>query len=126
MRSLVIFMFIVPMYFYAMQPDNLIIPADKKVTKETLETAIHAISKLPLSKMKNSSRVFSEALFTLSAYWEDQFASQGLALAQLLMEHGADPHYQKLTQENWEQGKSSSYRQCFYEYRQTPFLVARG
>lgn len=119
-------MLIRPIHCSAMQHQDFIIPSNKKITNQALETAISAIPKLPLSKMQNSKQILSEALYTLSAYWDDEFASKGLLLAELLIKNGADPHQQKITAEDLELGKSSNYKHSFYEYRQTPYLVARG
>ncbi|CAN5188810.1 hypothetical protein BH09DEP1_BH09DEP1_5640 [soil metagenome] len=108
------------------QNSNFLLPANQKVTAEIISATIAVLAKLPLSKMKGSKQMLSETLYILSAQWDESIADQGIQLAELLMEKGADPDYKKIVPEYLHAGSSSVRKTIVVDHKESPTSVAQG
>ena len=105
---------------------NFLLDTTHPLSVEQIRKASDDLAKSPIEKMKDSKQILSEALYSLSVGWLDDWGNEGIEFAKNLIAKGADPKYPHTETEVLVWGKTQPYKESILVNTETAFNRARG
>lgn len=123
---LVFMLIMVVLNGYGMSSAYFFLPEGKRITLESIEHAYHTVRAVPSSQTIDRKKVLSEVLYSLSIHWNESWSHKGLAIANLLIQEGADLDHKKIIIEESPVGNSSTFKNTQIEYTHSAREAASG